>query len=99
MEGTEKYVWNTASKLLEIIQIYQTEIKDITALKKAIEWGKRAIELNNSAEANLVLARLYAKIKDKKSAQLYAKNALAITKEMGWNTKDADTLLKELNTK
>lgn len=99
LEGTEKYVWNTASKLLEIIQIYQTEIKDITALKKAIEWGKRAIELNNSAEANLVLARLYAKIKDKKSAQLYAKNALAITKEMGWNTKDADTLLKELNTK
>ncbi len=61
--------------------------------------GKRALELNNSAEGNLLLARLYAKIKDKKTALLYAKNANAITKEMGWDTTDTDAILKELNTK
>lgn len=99
LEGTEKYVWNTESKLKEIGQVYWTEIKDITALKKAIDWGKRAIELNNSGDGNLLVARLYSKIKDKKSAQLYAKNAQVITKEMGWSTKDIDVLLQELNTK
>lgn len=99
LEGTEKYVWNTESKLKEIGQVYWTEIKDITALKKAIDWGKRAIELNNSGDGNLLVARLYSKIKDKKSAQLYAKNAQVITKEMSWSTKDIDVLLQELNTK
>ena len=99
LEGTEKYVWNTENKLKEIGQVYWTEIKDIAALKKAIDWGKRAIELNNSADGNLLVARLYAKIKDKKSALVYAKNAQAITKEMGWSTMDTDALLKELNTK
>ena len=99
LEGTEKYVWNTENKLKEIGQVYWTEIKDIAALKKAIDWGKRAIELNNSADGNLLVGRLYAKIKDKKSALVYAKNAQAITKEMGWSTMDTDALLKELNTK
>ena len=99
LEGTEKYVWNTENKLKEIGQVYWTEIKDVAALKKAIDWGKRAIELNNSADGNLLVGRLYAKIKDKKSALVYAKNAQAITKEMGWSTMDTDALLKELNTK
>lgn len=99
LEGTEKYVWNTDSKLKEIGQVYLKEIKDISALKKAIDWQKRALELNDSAEANLLLSRLYAKIKDKKSAIEYAKNAKNISIEMGWDTKEADTLIKELNTK
>ena len=99
LENTQKYFWNNDNKLKEIGQVYWKEITDVTALKKAINWGKRAIELNNSAEANLLLARLYAKIKDKKTALVYAKNALAISKQMGWDSKDTDALLKELNTK
>ena len=99
LENTEKYFWNSDNKLKEIGQIYWKEITDVNALKKAIDWGKRAIELNNSAEANALLAQLYAKIKDKKTALVYAKNAQVITKQMDWDTKDIDTLLKELNTK
>lgn len=99
LEGTEKYVWNTDSKLKEIAQVYLKEINDTTALKKAIDWTKRAINLNNAADGNLLLARLYWKIKDRKSALEYAKNAKAIITEMGWNTKDVDALLQELNSK
>lgn len=99
LEGTEKYVWNTDSQLKEIAQVYLKQIDDIDALKKAIDWTKRALELNNVADGNLLLARLYWKIKDKKSALEYAKNAKAIITEMGWNTKDVDALLKELNAK
>ena len=91
--------WNTENKLIEIGQVYWKEITDVIALKKAIDWGNRAIELNNSAEANLLLARLYAKIKDKKTALMYAKAANTITKEMGWDSTETDTILKELNTK
>ena len=99
IENTEKYFWNSEHKLKEIGQVYWKEITDVIALKKAIEWEKRAIKLNNSAEANLLLARLYAKIKDKKAALMYAKAANAITKEMGWDSTETDTILKELNTK
>ena len=99
IENTQKFYWNNDNKLKEIGQVYWKEITDVNALKKAIDWEKRAIELNNSAETNLLLARLYAKTKDKKTALVYAKNALALTKKMGWDTTETDTLLKELNTK
>ena len=99
IENTEKYFWNSEHKLKEIGQVYWKEITDVIALKKAIEWEKRAIKLNNSAEANLLLARLYAKIKDKKAALMYAKASNAITKEMGWDSTETNTILKELNTK
>ena len=99
LEGTEKYVWNTDSKLKEIAQVYLKEINDTNALKKAMDWTKRALDLNNTADGNLLLARLYWKIKDRKSAIEYAKNAKAIITEMGWNTKDVDALLQELNSK
>lgn len=99
LEATEKYVWNTDNKLKEIAQVYLKEIKDTNALKKAIDWTKRAIDLNNSADGNLLAARLYWKIKDKKSALEYAKNAKTIITAMDWDTKDVDVLLKELNSK
>ena len=99
LEGTEKYVWNTPNQLKEIAQVYLKEIKDTNALKKAIDWTKRSLELNNTADGNLLAARLYWKIKDKKSALEYANNAKAIITEMGWNSKDVDALLKELNMK
>ncbi|MCC9020108.1 hypothetical protein [Flavobacterium lipolyticum] len=45
------------------------------------------------------MARLYQKIKDKKLALQYAKDAKEISKEMNWNPKEVDALLKELNAK
>ncbi len=99
MEGTEKYVWNTNSKLIEIGQVYLKNINNESALKKSIEWEKRAIQLNNSSEGNLLLSLLYLKIKDKKSALKYAQDAKAIATQMRWSTKDADAIIKGLNAK
>ncbi len=98
-DGVQKYVWNSDNKLKEIGQVYLKEINDVEALKKAITWVNRALELNNSADGNLLLSRLYLKIKDKKSALKYAQNAKIISAQMGWITKDADDLIKELNSK
>ncbi|MCI9845761.1 thioredoxin family protein [Flavobacterium pectinovorum] len=99
LEDTQRLVWNDAVFLKEIGQTYLKHISDSESLKKAVLWVNHSLELNESYDGNLLLARLYNKIKDKKSALKYAKNAKAIGKQMGWNTKDADTLLAELNSK
>lgn len=99
LEDTEKLVWNDASFLKDIGQTYLKHINDTESLKKSILWVKHSLELTDSYDGNLLIARLYNKIKDKKQALKYAKDAKAIGKEMGWNTKDIDTLLAELNSK
>lgn len=98
-EDTEKTAWNDASLLKEIGQTYLKHINDTEGLKKSIFWVKHSLELNDSFDGNLLTARLYNKIKDKKQALKYAKDAKAIGKEMGWNTADVDTLLAELSSK
>ena len=99
LEDTKKLVWNDASFLKDIGQMYLKHVKDTESLKKSISWVKHSLELNNSYDGNLLVARLYKKINDKKSALKYTKDAIAIGKEMTWNTKDADALLTELSTK
>ncbi|KAF2337674.1 thioredoxin family protein [Flavobacterium nitrogenifigens] len=99
LEDTQKLVWNDASFLKDIGNTYFKHISDKESLKKAIFWVDRSLELNDSYDGNLLEAKLYNKIKDKKKALEYAKNAKAIAKEMDWNSKEVDTLLAELNTK
>lgn len=99
LEDTQKLVWNDANFLKDIGNTYFKHIKDKESLKKAIFWVDRSLELSDSYDGNLLEAKLYNKIKDKKKALEYAKNAKAIAKEMDWNSKEVDTLLAELNTK
>ena len=99
LDETEKLVWNDASFLKEIGQTYFKHITDIESLKKSISWVKHSLELNDSYDGNLLTAKLYNKIKDKKSALKFAKNAKIISNEMNWNSKDVDALLAELNKK
>lgn len=99
LENTEKLAWNDASFLKDIGQTYLKHISDTESLKKSVSWVKHSIELNDSYDGNLLLARLYNKIKDKKSAIKYAKDAKVICTEMTWSTKDVDDLLAELNKK
>ncbi|PIF34782.1 thioredoxin-related protein [Flavobacterium sp. 9] len=99
LEDTQKLVWNDTSFLKDIGQTYLKHISDTESLKKSIFWVKHSLELNDSYDGNLLLARLYNKIKDKKLALQYAKDAKEICTEMTWSTKEVDTLLAELNTK
>lgn len=99
LEDTQKLVWNDASFLKDIGQTYLKHIEDIDALKKSIFWVNHSLELTDSYDGNLLLARLYNKIKDKKTALKYAKKAKVICTQMTWSTKDVDALLAELGTK
>ena len=99
LESTEKLVWNDATFLKDIGQTYLKHISDAESLKKSIFWVKHSLELNDSYDGNLLLARLYNKIKDKKLALQYAKDAKVICLQMTWNPKEVDTLLAELEKK
>lgn len=99
LEDTQNLVWNDASFLKDIGQTYFKHITDTESLKKSILWVKHSLELNDSYDGNLLVAKLYNKIKDKKSALKYAKDAKAIAKQMDWSSKDVDALLTEINTK
>ncbi|TDW51390.1 thioredoxin-like protein [Flavobacterium sp. 270] len=99
LEDTQKLVWNDASFLKDIGQTYLKHIKDTESIKKAISWVNHSLELNNSYDGNLLIARLYNKIKNKKLALQYAKEAKVICSQMTWSTKEVDTLLAELGSK
>lgn len=99
LESTEKIVWNDAGFLKEIGQTYFRHITNEAALKKAVLWVKRSLELNDSYDGNLLVANLYFKTKDKKSTLKYAKTAKIIATEMSWDSKEVDTLLAELGIK
>jgi thioredoxin-related protein len=96
LEDTQQLVWNDANFLKDIGQAYLKHISDTNSLKQSISWVKHSLELNNAYDGNLLVARLYAKIEDKKLALQYAQDAKEICTEMTWNTKEVDTLLTEL---
>jgi thioredoxin-related protein len=98
LESVEKLAWNDYSTINSISKVYIDHITDKEALKKAISWAKRSVELNNSAENTLLLAKLYNKVNDKKAAIENARKAKAIITAMGWDTKDVNQFLKELGT-
>jgi poly-gamma-glutamate capsule biosynthesis protein CapA/YwtB (metallophosphatase superfamily) len=91
--------WNDYSTINTISKVYIENITNKEALKKAILWAKRSVELNNSAESTILLARLYNKIDDKKSAIENARKAKAIIIAMGWDTKEITKLYTDLGIK
>jgi len=99
IESVEKQAWNDSKMLKEIAQIYSSNISDKIALEHAILWVKRALEIKDTYDGNIILSRLYLKISDKKQAEVYARKASEIAKSLGWNSKDADDLFRELDIK
>jgi thioredoxin-related protein len=98
-ESIEKWAWNDYKTINEISKIYIQHINEKEDLKHAVSWAKRSVELNDSAESNFLLARLYNKIKDKKASMEYARKTKSIIIAMGWDTKEIDGFYAELGIK
>lgn len=99
IESTEKFAWNDASLLKAISNNYLKNITDKPALKQAIKWTNRSLEINNSYDGNVILSYLYLKIDDKKSAIAAAKKAKAIVTELKFSPKVVDELYLKLGIK
>lgn len=99
LESVEKWAWNDYAAINEISKVYIDHINKKEDLRQAISWAKRSIEIKDSAESTLLLARLYNKINDKKAAIENAKKAKIIITEMGWSTKEIDQFYADLGIK
>jgi thioredoxin-related protein len=99
LESVQKWVWNDYAAINQISKVYIEHINEKEALKLAISWAKRSIEIKNSAESTLLLARLYNKINDKKNANENARKAKSIIIAMGWDTKEIDQFYADLGIK
>jgi thioredoxin-related protein len=99
LESVQKWAWNDYKTINEISKIYIQYINEKEALQSSIIWAKRSVELNDSAESNFSLARLYFKIKDKKSAIEYARKTKNIITAMGWDTKEIEKFYLDLGIK
>lgn len=99
IEGTEKYVYNDAKTLLDISKNYLNFVADLASLKYAIQWTLQAIALNETYDAEIVVAKLYQKTHDLEAAKSWVNKAKTKNAAFGWSTKDADDLLLQLGTK
>lgn len=97
--STEQFVWTDLKALKEIAQNYLLHIDDAKSLKLATTWALHTHELKESYESYMLIAKLYQKQNDLKSAILYATKARDLGKQMGWQAKDAGEMLLSLGVK
>jgi len=97
--GAEKYVWSDAKLLREIAENYLKFINDSDSLNTAERLSQRSLELNATYDGEMLLAKLYQKMNDTKSALAFAQKAKSRNGGLGFNTKEADELLIQLGSK
>lgn len=98
-ENVDAFFYKDAKALKEIASNFVKNITDTVSLNNAIRWAKQLIVLNETYDNQLLLARLYQKNKKTKDAIQYATAAKTKNGDLGFNTKEADDLLVELNSK
>ena len=96
-QSVEKHAFKDAQVLKEIAQQYVLHVDDVTSLKLAVKWAERALELNETYDTEIVLAKLFQKTNDSISAVALALKAKIKYTALGFNTQEADDLLKGAN--
>lgn len=99
LKSTEKIAWNNGTLLKEISKNYLQHVADSASLKQAIKWANHALEVNESYDGNILISRLYLKIKDIKSATEFAQKARIICSALNCNSESAKDLFLELGIK
>ena len=99
MESTGTYVWNDYTQLKDIANVYLKNIPDTTALLQAVKWSKRALSLYEEYGTFLLCSRLYEKINKIQDALQMAQQGKNFAKKFGWDYKEAELLLNELQGK
>lgn len=97
LASTEEFHYKDAKELQEIAANYWKHISDPVSLKTAIRWAQQSLALNDSYDTQVLLAKLYQKIKDNKEALIWANKAKDRNAALGWKTKEADDVLAELS--
>lgn len=102
-EATVDYVENvkniTADELNSIARTFAEVIEDKAMLEKAVNWSKRAIEMENVHSNHYTLAALYYKLGKKGKAKKTAKKAIKVANKNGEDAAVVNDLLKEIKSR
>ncbi len=99
MQSAMTYAWNNATELNDMAGNFALHITAPEALMQAIGWAKRSITLDKAYNTYLNGSKLYQKLNDIPNAVLMAKKALDLASKFGWEGKEAEQMLQELNSK
>lgn len=89
----------TADELNSIARTFAEVIDDKAMLQKAVEWSKRAIEMEDLYTNHYTLAALYYKLGKKGKAKKVAKKAIRLAKKEGEDPAHVEDLLNQIKTK
>jgi tetratricopeptide (TPR) repeat protein len=89
----------TADELNSIARTFAEVIEDKVMLEKAVEWSKRAIEMENLYTNHYTLAALYYKLDKKGKAKRVAKKAIRVAKKADEDPAYVEILLNEMKRK
>jgi thioredoxin-related protein len=89
----------TADELNSIARTFAEVIDDKAMLQKAVEWSKRAIEMEDFYTNHYTLSVLYYKLGKKRKAKKIAKKAIRLAKKEGEDPTIVEDLLKQIKTK
>jgi thioredoxin-related protein len=98
LQSVKIYAWNNATQLNDIAGNFVLHITAPDALLQAVSWAKRSIALDKEYDTYLNCSKLYQKLNDTPNAVLMAEKAITLASKFGWEGKDAEQLLKELNS-
>lgn len=99
LASTDKFLQKNARALEDIASNYLKYVTDVESLKRAIDWALQSSKLNETYDSQILLSKLYQKIKNHSEALSWANKAKNRNAAMGWKTKEADDILLELGQK
>jgi thioredoxin-related protein len=91
-----KYVWNSPKEIKSIVLNVMRNSTDAASLNQSLVWIKHSNELETSYEGLLLEARVQRKLNNIPIAITITKKAKAFSTQMGWDGKEADKLLADL---
>lgn len=92
------YEVNNSGLLNHAAWNFYENVDDKKALKEALEWAKKSVEIDSNFANNDTVAAIYFKLGNKKQATNYAKEAIRLAKEKGQDYSDTEELLKKIES-
>lgn len=97
-DNVEKYLWDDADELNNVSWNIYEKVKDPAALKAALKWAERAVELNDAHHILDTYAHLLAVNGQKEKALEVELKALEQAQEQGASTKNYESYIEELKS-
>jgi len=98
-ESAEAYYWQQPEKLKEIAAILEKNVTENVGLIYGLKVAERAVAIKPSADGYLLVARLLQKMNQEDKAVDFGQKSRSYSQSLGFDTKDADEFLNQIQNK